>query len=73
MLRLPGGSDSKESVCNTGNPGLIPGLGRSRGEGNSYPIQYSCQGKTIDRGQNSMGSLLYGPKSHLCTQLLEKP
>ena len=58
---FPSGSDNKESVCNAGNPGLIPGLGRSPGEGNSYPIQYSCLGKTIDRGQNSTGSLLYGP------------
>ena len=58
---FPSGSDNKESVCNAGNPGLIPGLGRSPGEGNSYPIQYSCLGKTIDGGQNSAGSLLYGP------------
>ena len=36
---FPGGSDSKESTCNTGDPGSIPGLGRSPGEGNSYPLQ----------------------------------
>ena len=36
-----GGSDGKESVCNAGDLGLIPGLGRSPGEGNSYPLQYS--------------------------------
>ena len=36
-----GGSDSKESACSVGDPGLIPGLGRSPGEGNGYPLQYS--------------------------------
>ena len=38
----PGGSDSKESACSTGDQGLIPGLGRFPGEGNSNPLQYSC-------------------------------
>ena len=38
---LPGGSDSKESDCNAGDAGLIPGLGRSSGEGNDNPFQYS--------------------------------
>ena len=38
---FPGGSNGKESVCNVGNLGLIPGLGRSPGEGNSNPLQYS--------------------------------
>ena len=33
---------SKESTCNAGDPGLTPGLGRSPGEGNGYPLQYSC-------------------------------
>ena len=37
-----GGSDSKESVCNTGDQGLIPGSGRSPGEGNGNPLQHSC-------------------------------
>ena len=41
-MSFPGGSDSKESACNAGDPGLIPGLGRSLGEGNGYPLQYSC-------------------------------
>ena len=36
------GSDGKESACNAGNPSLIPGLRRSPGEGNGYPLQYSC-------------------------------
>ena len=38
----PGGSDSKESVCNAGDLGLIPRSGRSPGEGSGYPLQYSC-------------------------------
>ena len=47
---FPGGSDSKESACNAGDLGLIPGLGRSLGEGNSYPLQYSCLENSMDRG-----------------------
>ena len=38
---VPGGSDSKESACNAGDPGLIPGSGRSAGERIGYPLQYS--------------------------------
>ena len=38
---LPGGSDRKESACNVGDPGSTPGSGRSPGEGNGYPLQYS--------------------------------
>ena len=38
----PGGSDGKVSVCNVGDRGLIPGSGRSPGEGNGNPLQYSC-------------------------------
>ena len=40
----------KESVCNAGDPGLIPGSGRFPGEGNGNPPQYSCLGNLIDRG-----------------------
>ena len=39
---LPGGSDGKESACNVGDLCSIPGLGRSSGEGNGNPLQYSC-------------------------------
>ena len=42
--------DSKESTCNTGGPGSIPGLERSSGEGNVYPLQYSCLENSMDRG-----------------------
>ena len=44
-----GGSDSKESSCNAGDSGLIPGLRRSPGEGNSNPLQYSCLENPMDR------------------------
>ena len=41
FLGFPGGSAGKESTCNAGDLGSIPGLGRSPGEGNGYPVQYS--------------------------------
>ena len=47
---FPGGASGKESACNAGDPGLNPGLGRSPGEGNSNPLQYSCLGNPMDRG-----------------------
>ena len=49
-MGLSGGSDGKEFACNAGDLGLIPGLGRSPGEGNSYPLQYSCLEKPTNRG-----------------------
>ena len=42
LIGLPCGSDGKESSCNAGDLGLIPGWGRAPGEGNGYPLQYSC-------------------------------
>ena len=47
---FPGGSDGKESACNAGEPGLIPGSGRPPGEGNGYPLQYSWLENPTDRG-----------------------
>ena len=47
---FPDGSDSKESACNSGELGLIPGLGRFPGEGNDNPLQYSCLDNPMDRG-----------------------
>ena len=44
------GSDSKESACNEGDLGLIPGLARSPGEANGYTLQYSCSENPMDRG-----------------------
>ena len=49
-LSFPGGSDSKASACNAEDPGLIPGLGRSPGEGNGNPLQYSCLENPMDGG-----------------------
>ena len=46
---FPGGSDGKESTCNTGDPGLIPGLGRSPGEGNGNLLLYSYLENPMDR------------------------
>ena len=45
---LPGGTAGKESTCNVGDLGSIPGLGRSPGEGNGYPLQYSGLENSID-------------------------
>jgi len=50
FLCFPGGSEDKESACNAGDPGLIPGLGRSPGEGNGYPLQYSYLEIPMDTG-----------------------
>ena len=46
---FPGASGSKESAYNVGDPSLTPGLGRSPGEGNGYPLQYSCLEDFMDR------------------------
>ena len=50
VLGLPGVSDGKESACNAGNLGSIPGPERNPGEGNGYPFQYSCLEDPMDRG-----------------------
>ena len=50
MIGLPCGSERKDSACNEKNLGLIPEWGRSSGERNGYPLQYSCLQKPVDRG-----------------------
>ena len=50
FVGFPGGSDGKASAYNVGDPGLIPGLGRSPGEGNGNLLQYSCLENPKDRG-----------------------
>ena len=45
---FPGGSEVKVSACNAGDPGSIPGSGRSPGEGNGNPLQYSCLGNSME-------------------------
>ena len=47
---FPYSSVGKESACNAGDLGLIPGLGRSPGEGNGNPLQYSCLENIMERG-----------------------
>ena len=47
-MGFPGGSAGIESACNAGDLGLIPGLGRSPGEGKGYPLQYSGLEKSMD-------------------------
>ena len=59
----PGGSDGKASAYKAGDPGSIPGLGRSSGEGNGNPLQYSCLENPMDRERGrlqSMGSQRVG-------------
>ena len=51
-MGFPGGTDSKESACNVGDLGSIPGLERSPGEGNGNPLQYSC--RENPHGQRSL-------------------
>ena len=50
FMCILGGSDSKESTCNAGDPGLIPGSGRFPGGENGSPLQYSCMGNSMKRG-----------------------
>ena len=52
-MGFPGGSAGKESICNAGDLGSVPGLGRSPGEGTGYPLQYSGL-------ENSMDCIVYG-------------
>ena len=50
LVDLPGGSDGKESACKAGDLDSAPGLRRSSGEGNGYPLQYSCLKNSMARG-----------------------
>ena len=50
LRSFPGGSAGKESACNVGDPGLVPGLERSTGKGTGNPLQYSCLENPMDRG-----------------------
>ena len=49
LLVFPGASDGKEPACSAGDPGSIPGLGRSPGEGNGYLLQHPCLENSRDR------------------------
>ena len=61
-MSFPHGSDSKESACNEGDLGLIPGLGRSPGEANGYTLQYSCS-------ENPMVWLCVPGCAYVCTRV----
>ena len=50
FLNFPGGSDGEDSACDIGDLGLIPGFGRSPGEGHGNALQYSCLENPMDRG-----------------------
>ena len=50
LVSFPSSSDGKASACNAGDLCLIPGSGRSPGEGNGNPLQYSCLENSMDRG-----------------------
>ena len=61
-MGFPGGSDGKEYACNAGDLGLIPRLGKSPGEGNGNPLQYSYLENSMDRG------VWWGPKESDTTE-----
>ena len=67
ILGFPGGSDGKESTCNAGDLGSIPGLGRSTGEGNIYPLQGSC---LKIHGQKRLAD--YSPWNHKVSDMTEQ-
>ncbi|KAI4548252.1 hypothetical protein MG293_000582 [Ovis ammon polii] len=68
-LSSPGSSDCKESACNSGDPGSIPESGRSPGEENGYPLQYSYLENYMDRG--AWQAMVYGATKSW-TQLSKK-
>ena len=59
-MGFTGGSDSKESTCNTGDLGLIPGLGRSSQGGHGNPLQYSC----LENPHGQRCAVGYSPWGH---------
>ena len=69
-MSFPGGSDGKESTSNEGDLDSIPGLGRSLGEGNGYPLQYSGLENSMDRGAWQASSSPWGHKESDMTEQL---
>ena len=69
---FPGGSNGKVSACSVGDPGSIPGLGRSPGEGNANPLQYSCLENSMDweAPQSLVGYSPWGRKESDTTEQL---
>ena len=64
----PSGSDGKESACSAGDPGSVPGLGRSPGEENGNPLQYSYLENSMDRG--AWWAIVHGVAKSLTEQLI---
>ena len=71
FLGFPGGSVGKETTCNVGSLGLIPGLGGSPGEGSASPLKHSCLRNTMDRG--ARGATVPGAAHSLVVKLLPPP
>ena len=67
-MDFPSGLDDKESAYNAGDPGFIPGSGRSPGEGNSNPLQHSCLENSMDRG--AWWAIVWGRKESDMTEQL---
>ena len=67
-MGFPGGSDSKESACNVGDLGSIPGLGRSPGEVHGNPLQYSC----LENPHESRSLAGYSPWGHTQSDMTER-
>ena len=70
MSGLASGSDGKESTCKVGDMGSIPGLGKSPGERNGYPLQCSCLENPMDRG--AWQATVHGvakSQTHTCTHM----
>ena len=70
MEGFPGSSDSKTSACNAGDLGLIPGSGRSPGEGNGNLLQYSCLENSMDGGYSPWDHKESDTTEQLCWWLL---
>ena len=68
---FPGGSDGKESACNAGDPGSIPGSGKSPGRGHGNPLQDSCLEYPMDRGAWSEGYSSWGHKESDIANLIK--
>ena len=68
---LPAGSDGKESACNAGDLGLIPGLGRYPGHGNGNPLYYSCLENSMDRG--GLWAIVHGATESDMAESLSHP